>query len=796
MRKLSFRTAGSAAVLAAAVVLPTAGVPVLAPPPAVARPAVPAPATVEPPAAAQDAADGDDLVTAREIKRRALRERAVRELVAGRVTPRKRGSSTVVQLAPGKSDEYVELARERTDRVFVVLVEFGDERHPDFPDRDTTTTIAGPERFDGPRHNRIPRPDRTRDNTTAWQADYGPAYFRDLYFGPGESLRTYYETQSSGRYSLTGEVTDWVTVPWNQARYGRSNGTPCAKSVCSNTWALVSDALARWVESQHRLGRTDADIRDTLKTYDRWDRYDHDHDGNFDEPDGYLDHFQLVHAGGDQADRDAVYGEDAIWSHRWKAYANLERKVGPPGNKDGGTQIGSTGLWVADYTTQPENGGVSVIAHEFGHDLGLPDAYDLSGGDSPTEWWSLMAQSRLSRPGEGSGTRLADLGAWEKLQLGWLDHEIVPAGQRRRFTLGPAEYTTADPQALLVVLPKKQVTTPLPAPPQGKYSWWSSTGDDLDATLTRRLRLPSGRVALRAKAHWDIEDCDADPCDYAYVEVDDGSGWRAVPGSVTKPGEGNGVDGKSNGWKSVEFDLSAYANRRVGLRFRYETDSAAGGQGFLVDDVRVTGDDAESEAQWAASGGFVLVTDRYVASKDHYYLAAHRSARSYDKYLQQGPYNFGWADTKPNWTERFSYEEGLLITYWDTSQRDNNTSEHPGAGRHLVVDAHPRPLYRIDGAPWRTRVQLYDAPFSPRRPRSFTLHQNGRASYVRGQEAAPVFDDTRPYWFPETPLTGVKVPAAGVRLAVVAEHGPRLTVDLSTSRKPAPKPRVTPSAAP
>ena len=58
------------------------------------------------------------------------------------------------------------------------------------------------------------------------------------------------------------------------------------------------------------------------------------------------------------------------------------RHRGPEFNKDGGTQIGTTGLWVADYTIQPENGGVSVFAHEYAHDLGLPDEYD-TGGDRP-----------------------------------------------------------------------------------------------------------------------------------------------------------------------------------------------------------------------------------------------------------------------------------------------------------------------------------------------------------------------------------------------------------------------------
>jgi len=708
----------------------------------------------------------------------------------------------VVRLDTNGSDGYVELARERTDRVFVVLAEFGDARHPAFPDRNTSADIAGPRTFAGPRHNTIPRPDRSRDNTTAWRPDYRPDYFRQLYFGPGESLRGYYESQSSGRYSLAGQVTDWVRVPYNQARYGRSDGTPCSKNVCSNSWELITDALAQWVADQHRRGRTDDRIRADLAAYDRWDRYDHDGDGTFDEPDGYIDHFQLVHAGGDQADSEPAYGEDAIWSHRWKAYLDREDETGPAGNKDGGTQIGSTGLWVADYTMQPENGGLSIIAHEFGHDLDLPDAYDLNGGDGPTEWWSLMSQSRLSRPGEGNGTRLADLGAWEKLQLGWLDYETAVAGQRRRFTLGPAEYTTADPQALLVVLPTKRATTPLPAPPEGRHSWWSTDADKLDTTLSRRVRLPAGRATLEFRAHWDIEDCDADPCDYAYVEVDDGTGWRAIPGSITRPTEGDGIDGKSDGWKPATFDLARYAGRTIGLRFRYETDLATGGQGFLVDDVRVRAggatvlaDGAESgDGGWTASGGFVRVTDRHVADRDHYYLAAYRTARSYDRYLQQGPLNFGWRATKPDWAERFSYEEGLLITYWDTSQRDNNTGEHPGAGRNLVVDAHPRPLYRIDGEPWRSRVQLYDAPFSPRRPRSFTLHVDGRASYVRGQRPEAVFDDTQRYWYPESPSSGVKVANAGVRLAVVAEHGPRVTVDLSAV--PTRKPSATPSAGP
>ena len=56
--------------------------------------------------------------------------------------------------------------------MFTLLVEFGNQRHPDYPDQDTDPDTPGPARFDGPLHNEIPEPDRTVDNTTIWQPDY------------------------------------------------------------------------------------------------------------------------------------------------------------------------------------------------------------------------------------------------------------------------------------------------------------------------------------------------------------------------------------------------------------------------------------------------------------------------------------------------------------------------------------------------------------------------------------------------------------------------------------------------
>jgi immune inhibitor A len=203
-------------------------------------------------------------------------------------------------------------------------------------------------------------------------------------------------------------------------------------------------------------------------------------------------------------------------------------------------EIGNTGLWVADYTMQPENGGLSVFAHEYGHELGLPDEYDTAAtGDNGVEWWSLMAQSRVSAPqDEGIGTRPPDLGAWDKLQLGWLDYEVTVAGQTKTLDLGPHEYNTAKAQGAVVVLPKKSITTQFGAPFAGVKQWWSQAGDDLDNSMSREVTLGEGSATLTFQARWNIEDCGPDACDYAYVEVDDGTGYKPIAGSITKPAEG------------------------------------------------------------------------------------------------------------------------------------------------------------------------------------------------------------------------------------------------------------------
>jgi immune inhibitor A len=190
----------------------------------------------------------------------------------------------------------------------------------------------------------------------------------------------------------------------------------------------------------------------------------------------------------------------------------------------------------------------------------------------------------------------------------------------------------------------------------------------------------------------------------------------------------------------------------------------------------VFSDGAEAGANgWTLAGWSAEEAERR-SLHDNYYIAGHRSYVSYDKYLKSGPYYFGYLNTRPDYVDHYAYQQGLLVSYWDTSYADNDTIEHPGSGRNMYVDAHPRPFYRMDGQPWRARVQVYDAPFGLKKADSFTLHHDSRAMHIRGQAAKPLFDDTKKYWFSELPNHGVKLPAVGVKMRVLSVNGTSMKV--------------------
>ncbi|MFF9211138.1 MULTISPECIES: immune inhibitor A domain-containing protein [unclassified Streptomyces] len=710
----------------------------------------------------------------------AQRQEALDQVISGKAQVKDKNGSKVVQLKSKKGDsKYVELGREKTDKIFTILVEFGDQADPKFGGTP------------GPLHNTIPQPDRTKDNSTAWQADYDRRHFQDLYFGTGknvESVKKYYEKQSSGRYSVDGEVSDWVKVPYNEARYGNN---ACGSTNCPSVWNVVSDGLNAWVAQQKAAGRTDAQIKSDVAQFDQWDRYDYDGDGNFNEPDGYIDHFQIVHAGEDESAGGGAEGTNAIWAHRWYAFGTDAGATGPANNRLGGAQIGNTGIWVGDYTIQPENGGLGVYAHEYGHDLGLPDEYDTAGGENSTGFWTLMSSgSWLGRGENAIGDLPGDMNAWDKLQLGWLNYDTAKAGKQSTHKLGVAEYNTWDKQALVVNLPDKAVTTTVVQPAQGATQWWSGSGDDLKNTLTRSVDLTGKKSAgLTLDGWYDIEA----GYDYLYTEVstDGGANWTALDGTVDGspiPRDGSdkpALTGSVDGYKKLAYSLDAYAGKKIDLRFRYQTDGGVALKGFAADEITVTADgtpvfsdNAESaDAAWTAAG-FSRIGASFTKDYAQYYIAENRQYVSYDKTLKTGPYNFGFA-SRPDWVEHYPYQNGLLIWKWDTSQADNNTGTHPGAGLILPIDSHPEALRWKDGTLMRGRIQSYDAPFSLYPTDGITLHRADVATKIWPSSGVSVFDDhAGTYWDATNPASGVKVTDTNTRIRIVKEAKDGSTINL------------------
>jgi len=710
---------------------------------------------------------GDDLPHPLGDRQRALRQQALEQKLRGKAF------GTVGEVARG---QFVELTREGEDLIWTVTGEFGDLESP-------FGILQGG--ASGPQHNQIPEPDRSVDNTTIWVADFSRSHYLDLLFSeaPGAiSMRNFYIEQSSGRYAVAGDVTDWAQVPYRAAHYGRDW---CGDIVCGQTtWWFVRDSVNAWYDAQIAAGQTAAQIDEYLSQFDVWDRYDHDGDGNFDEPDGYIDHFQNVHAGEGQETGGGSYGTDAIWSHRWYVQLTPIGSGGPTLDDGtvvpfGGTRVGQSKYWIGDYTIEPENGAVGVFAHEFAHDLGLPDLYDTSGNtcgsacENSTAFWTLMSSGSYGNDGTiDIGTKPTHMGAWEKFQLGWLNYEVAFAGSKSEHKLGPAMTNTKQAQGLFVLLPDKSVSEEVGEAAFGAYYYYSGSGNDLDNLMFKEIDLPAGS-SLAAKVTYDIE---AD-WDYAYlvVSTDGGANWNGVATNVsaaTNPNNqnfGNGITGNSGGWIDLSADLSAYTGP-VLLGFRYWTDGFVVNPGFKADEISLNGgpvDGAEVDGGWTYEG-FVRTDGTVTNSYFNAYVAEFRQYRGYDDSLRTGAYNFGFLDNPllGNWVERFSYQDGLLISYWDTSEEDNSTSAHPGSGLLLPIDAHPATMVRADGGIWRSRIQSYDSTFGLEATEALTLHWLSQPSDHPSQPAVSVFDDSIQYYNPETPTAGVENPQTGTQIRV------------------------------
>jgi len=303
---------------------------------------------------------------------------------------------------------------EGTDKLLLILVEFSDEPY-------TWETITGEERTEaGPLHNEIPIPDNDFD---LWVEDFSTQHFTDMLFTPGGwsfsdehpyypgeqrgSMYDYFLTQSYGKYTVDGEAFGWFTVDKPEAYYGDDHPDGGSDNLRPGTTKdLLADAVTV-INDQGAIPWLEYDLNDP---------YDLDGDGDLSEPDCIVDHPLFIHAGIDQSGGGGAQGDDAIWAH------SSSVNIWVTGDKNEGAACPDSwpGTLLYNYTIMPEDGGVGVFAHEFAHDLGLPDEYDTiySGyGSSPAFWTLQSSGSWIGRPAQ---TQPSGMSAWAKYMLGWL----------------------------------------------------------------------------------------------------------------------------------------------------------------------------------------------------------------------------------------------------------------------------------------------------------------------------------------------------------------------------------------
>jgi bacillopeptidase F (M6 metalloprotease family) len=156
----------------------------------------------------------------------------------------------------------------------------------------------------------------------------------------------------------------------------------------------------------------------------------------------------------------------------------------------------------------------------------------------------------------------------------------------------------------------------VPATHTQARAFWSNKGDQSDMTLTREFDLTSvsGPVEFSYRTWYDIEE----GWDFLYLLVsEEGGPWEII---TTPSGTAEDLSGNSHGWAYTgatgdwieeKVDLSAYAGRKIKVRFEYVTDGAVYAEGFLLDDVRLDAinystDFEKDDGGWT-SAGFVRV---------------------------------------------------------------------------------------------------------------------------------------------------------------------------------------------
>ncbi|MGC4886343.1 immune inhibitor A domain-containing protein [Micromonospora sp. DT227] len=678
----------------------------------------------------------------------------------------------------GQSPRKIKKAKNtQTAKLLTLLVEFNDNANDDFTGVmvpktvfEDRTCVPGTVQ-NGPRHNTIPNPATLphKDNNSMWVPDFSPAHYNKMLYtkqgitervrkdlkGPdgkpgislaGRTMHNMYLEMSKNAYTVDGQASPWITVPHSEGWYAASR---CFQDENGNWVAGREQSMNGHPDNPQGAGRLATDAIDALAAadpnfpwadYDIEDQSDRDGDGNFHEPDGVIDHLVLVHANQGKSRGGGDVGVYSVWAHS--------------STVAGGYTIPGTSLKVSNYIVQPEDAGVGVFAHEFGHDLGLPDLYDTSGNaDSDVDFWDLMASG--SHSGEIFQALPTHMGLWDKWVLGWAEPKTFGPGDRAKLVkLGQTSRTPVGTEdGIKIDLPDKVIT--LAEPHSGANMWYSGADQAwADVKLSRTVSVPN---AADAKFWMWNDYVIEEDWDYGFVEVstDGGATWteRKVydsSGALVSTDDGYadpngrmvdfgnkkyGLTGSTGGWRHDYVDLSPYAGQTVQVRLRYATDEAFQERGWFADDFSVTGggattwsDDVEGGAAgWTQTGGTFTDTtgagwhvDSGTQVRSHYYLAEWRNFDGFDKGLK---YAYDTVYSHEAWkVDRIAYNApGMLVWYRDTELGDVNhvtaqmtaLPSYGAKGGLLIVDSHNDPLRRKGVAAEKDPSVLDNLPSRP-----------------------------------------------------------------------------------
>ncbi|WP_294740079.1 immune inhibitor A domain-containing protein [uncultured Exiguobacterium sp.] len=627
----------------------------------------------------------------------------------------------------------------RTDKVLVLLVEYSDFKH----------------------NNVVQEPGYMYSN------DFNQKHYQDLMFGDkefelfnGEKVKTFkqfYEEQSGGSYSVDGKVSNWLTVPGTAKDYGSDNPAGGNDNLPGSKGprGLVKDSLAAAVKAGINLA-----------DYDKFDQYDMDGDGDLNEPDGLVDHLMIIHAGTGQEAGGGTLGDDAIWSHRWTLDG-----VHPVANTTASVDYWGGKMAAYDYTVQPEDGAVGVFAHEFGHDLGLPDEYDTkyTGQGEPVASWSIMSGGSWN--GNIAGTEPTSFSPQNKeffqnvMGGNWANIQQIDFDSLDK--LGTASYLdqsvtkSKNPGIIKVNLPKKPVKGIAPA--FGKKYYYSTKGNDLHTSMTS----PEFDLTNAKEAKFDFKTLYDVEYNYDFLTVtataDGQSKVIDTIGDEDTDGDQR-ADSTKGAWVDKSYDLSEFAGKKVTLKFDYVGDAGLALDGFALDNAKLTvdgkvvfEDDAEGTPKFALDG--FVASDGFSYADNAYYLEWRNYAGS-DKALEHA--------------RGVKYNTGLVVWYGDSSFDDNWVGVHPGEGFLGVVDAHPEAIVgTLNGKPvttGSTRYQIADAAFSFDKAPAWLIDSPSRGTYdYKGLPGVTKFDDSKSYINQLIPDAGKLLPNNGLKIEVIGE---------------------------